>query len=126
VVVAGGYAPWDDPGPGMTFIHELQDKYRPNDPVTHIMYVDGVIESMTQVEALRLAMASGISADQLTPKDVLEKGFYQIKNMSTGGLTNTPLTYGPGDIEGVDAVRIDQVQNGKIVKQGEYPTHHIY
>ena len=126
VVVAGGYAPWDDPGDGMTFIHELQDKYRPDKPVTHIMYVDGVVEAMTQVEALRLAMASGIPADQLTAKDVLEKGFYQIKNMSTGGITNTPLTYGPGDIEGVDQIRIDQVQGGKIVKQGTYPVHHIY
>lgn len=125
-VVAGGYAPWDDPGDGMTFISELQDKYRPDKKVTHIMYVDGVVEAMTQVEALRLAMASGIPADQLTAKDVLEKGFYQIKNMSTGGITNTPLTYGPGDIEGVDQIRIDQVQNGKIVKQGTYPTHHIY
>jgi ABC-type branched-subunit amino acid transport system substrate-binding protein len=126
VVIAGGYPPWDDSGDGMKFALSLQDKYRPDKKVTHIMYVDGIVEAMTQVEALRLAIDSGIPANALTPKDVLEKGFYQIKNMSTGGITNTPLTYGPGDIEGVDQVRIDQVQNGKVVKQGTYPTHHIY
>jgi hypothetical protein len=36
------------------------------------------------------------------------------------------LTYGPGKIEGVDAVRVDQVVRGKIVKQGVYPCRHIY
>jgi ABC-type branched-subunit amino acid transport system substrate-binding protein len=125
-VVAGGYPSWDDPCAGMQFIHQLQDKYRPDKPITHIMYVCGIIEAMTQVEAQRLAMASGVPGDQLTCKDVLEKGFYQIKDFSTGELTNTPLTYGLGDVEGVDQVRIDQVQNGKIVKQGTYPTRHIY
>jgi ABC-type branched-subunit amino acid transport system substrate-binding protein len=126
VVVAGGYPPWDDPGDGMMFANWLQDNYRPDKKVTHIMYVCGLVEAMTQVEALRLAMASGIAADELTRDDVLTKGFYAIKNFSTGGITNTPLTYGPGDIEGVDQVRIDQVQNAQIVKQGVYPVHHIY
>jgi hypothetical protein len=36
------------------------------------------------------------------------------------------LTYGPGKIEGVDKVRVDQLQNGKVVRQGVYPVHHIY
>lgn len=125
VVVAGGYAAWDDTGDGMKFITQLQDTYRADKKVTHIMYVCGVVEAMTQAEAMRLAMKT-VPADQLTAKDVLEKGFYQIKDMSTGGITNTPLTYGPGDIEGVDQIRIDQVQNAKIVKQGMYPLHHIY
>jgi hypothetical protein len=41
-------------------------------------------------------------------------------------LSATPLTYGPGDIEGVNAVRVDQVQKGKVVNLGTWPTRHIY
>jgi hypothetical protein len=36
------------------------------------------------------------------------------------------LTYGPGDIEGVDKIRIDQVQGGKVVEVGLTPLRHIY
>jgi hypothetical protein len=50
----------------------------------------------------------------------------QIKNLETGGITSSPLTYAPGKIEGVDKVRIDQVQKGKVAKQGVYPLHNIY
>jgi hypothetical protein len=57
---------------------------------------------------------------------VLKNGFYKIKNLDTGGLTSEPLTYGPGKIEGVDMVRVDQLQNGKIVKLGVWPCHHLY
>jgi hypothetical protein len=64
--------------------------------------------------------------EKLTPKDVLEHGFYKIKNLDTGQISSTPLTYGEGDVEGVDQVRIDQVQNGKVVKVGLYPLRHIY
>jgi hypothetical protein len=88
------------------------------------MYLHGVIEAMLQVEALRLAMTN-IAADKLTSKDVLEKGFQAIKNFSTGDLT-PPLTYGPGDIEGSDKIRLDQVQNGKVATLGTYPIHDIY
>jgi ABC-type branched-subunit amino acid transport system substrate-binding protein len=125
IVVAGGYPSWDDSGAGMQFINDLQAKYRPEKKVTHIMYVDGLIEAMTQVEALRLALQQ-VPAEKLTAADVMEKGFYAIKNYSTGGLSATPLTYGPGDIEGVDEIRVDQVQNGKIVKQGAWPDQHVY
>jgi hypothetical protein len=58
--------------------------------------------------------------------DVLNHGFYKIRNLNTGDLSSTPLTYGPGKIEGVDAVRVDQIQNGKIVKQGVYPCRHVF
>jgi hypothetical protein len=130
VIVAGGYpSNWptvseDDP-PGITFCHELQETYRPDDPVTHIMYVHGVVEAMIQVEALRLAMEQ-VPVDELTPVDVLEYGFYKIKEMDTGGITSTPLTYGPGDIEGIDAIGVDQVQEGKIVRLGVWPARGIY
>ena len=56
---------------------------------------------MTQVEALRLAMQK-VPLEKLKPVDVLNNGFYQIKNFDTGGISSTPLTYGPGKIEGVD------------------------
>jgi hypothetical protein len=56
----------------------------------------------------------------------LNNGFYKIKNLETGGLSSTPLTYGPGKIEGVDAVRVDQLQKGKIIKLGVWPCRHLY
>ncbi len=124
-VVAGGFPPWDDPSPGMKFLDEVQRKYRPSKRVTNIMYVGGMLEAMIQAEALRLAMQQ-IPLENLRPVDVLNNGFYKIKNLETGGLSSTPLTYGPGKIEGVDLLRVDQIQKGKIVNQGIYPCHHLY
>jgi hypothetical protein len=126
--VAGGYASWDNPGNGMTFANDLLAANRPDKVgAMHIMYAGGIVEAMTQVDALRLTLLNtGKSADQLTSADVLENGFYKIKNLDTGGITGSPLTYGPGDVEGTDAVRIQQVQGGKIVDMGSYPCRHIY
>jgi hypothetical protein len=125
-VVAGSFPPLDDIStPGIRFCNELQSKYRPNKRVTHIMYVGGMLEVMTQVEALRLALKE-VAFEKLARADVLSHGFYKIKNLDTGGLSSTPLTYGPGDIEGVDSVRVDQVQRGKVVKLGVWPCRHIY
>jgi ABC-type branched-subunit amino acid transport system substrate-binding protein len=124
-VVAGGYASWDDTGEGMTFANELLAANRPDEVgAMHIMYAGGIVECMTQVEAFRLAMLE-VPVEELTSADVLEYGFYKIKNLSSGGIT-LALTYGPGDTEGVDEVRIQQIQNGKIVDLGAYPCHHIY
>jgi len=124
-VVSGGFPPlYETATSGIKFCNELQKKYRPGKRVTHIMYVAGILEAMTQAEALRLAMQK-VPFDKLTPRKVLENGFYKIKGLDTGGLSSTPLTYGKGDIEGVDAVRIDQLQNGKTVKQGVYPCRHL-
>jgi hypothetical protein len=130
VVLGGGYpSNWptvlDDDVEGVQFAKELQDTYRPDDPVTHIMYLHGVVEAMIQVEALRLAMLQ-VPAEELTPVDVLEYGFYMIKDLSTGGITSTPLTYGPGDIEGIDEIRLQQVQDGKVVDLGTWPARGIY
>jgi hypothetical protein len=125
-VVAGGFPPLDDLStPGVKFCKELQDKYRPNKRVTHIMYEAGILEAMIQTEALRLTMQK-VPFDKLTPRKVLENGFYKIKGLETGGLSSTPLTYGPGDIEGVDEVRVDQQINGKVVEQGIWPCRHLY
>jgi ABC-type branched-subunit amino acid transport system substrate-binding protein len=125
VVVAGDFCAVDAPVDGVKFMNDLQNKYRPDKKVTHVMYLCGMIEAMTQVEALRLA-ALQVSPDKLTAKDVLEKGFQQIKNFSTGGITISPFNYGPGDVEGVDQVRLQQVQNGKIVEIGSSPLRGIF
>jgi ABC-type branched-subunit amino acid transport system substrate-binding protein len=124
-VCAGSFPSWDDPAPGVKFMLEAQKRSHPDKFVSHIMYQGGFLEGMIQVEALRLAMQK-VPFEKLTPKDVLENGFYKIKNLDTGQISSTPLTYGKGDVEGVDSVRIDQVQNGKVVKVGLYPVHHIY
>jgi hypothetical protein len=125
-VCAGSFPPLDDLStPGIKLINELQKKYHPNKFVGHIQYCGGFLEGMIQVEALRLAMQK-VPFEKLTPKDVLENGFYQIKNLPTGDISSSPINYGPGQIEGVDKIRIDQVQNGKVVKVGVWPTRHIY
>ncbi|MBN1189823.1 MAG: ABC transporter substrate-binding protein, partial [Dehalococcoidales bacterium] len=125
VLVAGSYAPltYTDV-PGIAFYQKLQNDYRPNDKVNHIMYLGGLVEAMIQTEALRLAMLEK-DADKLTCADVLENGFFKIKELNTGDLT-PPLTFGPTDVEGADMMRIDQVQNGKVVLLGMYPIHGIY
>lgn len=125
-VCAGSFRPMDDLAiPGIKFCSDLQDKYRTGKRVTHIMYQAGILEGMIQVEALRLAMQE-VPFEKLTRRDVLEKGFFKIKNLDTGKISSTPLTYGEGDIEGVDQIRIDQVQNGKVVEVGLTPLRNIY
>lgn len=124
-VCAGSFPSWDDPAPGVKFMIEAQKNSHPGKFVKHIMYEGGFLEGMIQVEALRLALEK-VPFDKLTPRAVLENGFYRIKNLETGGISSTPMTYGPGDIEGVDEIRIDQVQKGKVVKVGLTPLRHIY
>jgi len=125
-VCAGSFRPMDDLAtPGVKFCNDLQDKYRKTKKITHIMYETGILEAMIQVEALRLAMQK-VPLEKLTPRDVLEQGFYKIKDLNTGDISSTPLTYGEGKVEGVDQIRIDQVQKGKSVKVGTYPMRHIY
>jgi len=125
-VCAGSFRPMNDYAtPGIKFCKDLQDKYRKGKRISHIMYEAGVLEGMIQVEALRLALKK-VPFDKLTPRVVLEEGFFKIKDLPTGDISSTPLTYGKGDVEGVDQVRIDQVQNGKSVKVGIYPCRHIF
>jgi len=124
-VCAGSFPSWDDPAPGVKFMLEAQKMSHPGKFVNHIMYQGGFLEGMIQVEALRLALEK-VPFEKLTPRAVLENGFYRIKNLETGGISSTPMTYGPGDIEGVDEIRIDQVQKGKVVKVGSTPLRHIF
>ena len=125
VVIGGSFPSWEQGTPGIKFADQLQGKYRPDKRVGNTMYFEGMVEAMTQVEALRLTLQQ-VPFEKLKPRDVLEHGFYKIKNLDTGGLSSTPLTYGRGDIEGVDQVRIDQVQAGKYVKVGTFPCRHLY
>ena len=125
VLIGGSYPSWEESAPGIKFADQLQKKYRPDKRVGNTMYFEGMVEAMTQVDALRRAIQK-VPFDKLTPRDVLEQGFFTIKNLDTGGLSSTPLTYGPGKIEGVDAVRVDQVRAGNYVKVGSYPLRHIY
>jgi len=124
-VVAGGFPDWDDPATGVKLEVELQKKYHPQKFANHTQYNGGFLEAMIQTEAIRLAMEK-TPLEKLKPINVLEDGFYKIKNLDTEGISSTPLTYGPGKIEGVDAVRVDQLQNGKVVKVGTYPCRHLY
>src|SRR5512139_1355904 len=92
-VCAGSFPNWDDASPGVKFEVELQNKYHPNKFARHIQYMGGFLEVMTQVEALRLAMLQ-MPLEKLKPVDVLNHGFYKIKNLDTGGISSTALSYG--------------------------------
>jgi ABC-type branched-subunit amino acid transport system substrate-binding protein len=124
VVVAGDFCAQDADQEGIAFANMLQDKYRPNDKNGNVMYLDGIVEAMTQIEALRLASME-VNPAELTAEDVLKKGFWQIKDLSTGGISVSPYTYAEGDTQGVDTVRIQQVVDGKIVEKGDYPLRNI-
>jgi branched-chain amino acid transport system substrate-binding protein len=125
VLIAGSQPTWGRDLPGVKFATDIQKKYHPNKWVSDGSYFSGMAEVMTQVEALRLALKE-VPAEKLTPRAVLEQGFYKIKNLDTGGMTSTPLTYGPGKIEGVDAVGVDQMQDGKAMRLGTWPCRHLY
>jgi hypothetical protein len=124
VVVAGDFCAADAKVPGVDFASLLQETYRPTEKVGHIMYLDGIVEAMTQIEALRLASLEVNPAD-LTSADVLTKGFQMIKDFDTGGITVTKLTYGADDVQGVDEVRLQQAEGGAIVELGSFPLRNI-
>jgi len=125
-VVAGSFLPLTDQSTaGNQFCEYMQATYRPTARNTNIMYVGGTLESMVEVEAIRLALTKWTVA-QLTPQRILEDGFYRVSNLNTGDLSSSPLTYGLGKIQGMDLCRVDQQQNSKIVPVGVYPLHNIY
>ena len=123
LIVAGDFPTWDESVPGVKFAHDLLKKYHLDERVTTSLV--GLPKAMIQVEALRLALEE-VPLEQLKPVDVLEHGFYRIKNFDTGGLTSTGVTYGPRDVEGLDAVGVDQIKDGKIVRLGTYPVRGLY
>ncbi len=123
VVVAGDYCAEDADNEGVAFAEMMKEKYGAGKDV-NVLYLDGIVEAMTQVEALRLASLE-VNPAELTSEDVLKKGFWQIKDFSTGGIFVSPFTYGEGDCQGPDEVSIQQVQGGKIVEVGSYPLRGI-
>jgi hypothetical protein len=125
VVIGASQATWSQNLPGVKFSTELQKKFHPNKWVVDGSYFAGLTEAMIQVEALRLVLKE-VALEKLTPRVVLEHGFYKIKNLDAGGLTSTPLTFGPGKIQGIDAVNVDQIQNGKAVRLGVWPCRNLY
>jgi hypothetical protein len=124
VVVGGSYAPWEDTGPGITFAKMLLNKYHADKPSIAPLYLGGIVEAMTQLEAIRLASLQKPLA-QLTCADVLNNGFYKISGLNTGGITGV-LTYGPSYTEGVDKVTVVQQQNSKVVILGYYQLHNLF
>ncbi len=123
VLVGGGYAPWEDTGDGIKFAKDLINKYH-GGTLPAPLYMGGLIEGMTQLEAIRLASLQK-PVEQLTPGDVLKNGFYKISDLNVGGLTPN-LTYGPSYTQGVGKVVVEQDQNGKVVVLGLYPLHNLF
>ena len=129
LVVAGSYPPWSDTGDGVEFCKTLMDTYMAGgfEDTEHIMYQHGVVEAMIQVEAIRLALINtGKQPDQLTSADILNDGFFQISGLDTGGIIPTDITYGPGDVEGAEEVRLDRNEGGVDVLLGSPPLRHVY
>jgi hypothetical protein len=129
LVIAGSYPPWTDTGEGVAFCKTLMNSYMAGGfkDTEHIMYQQGVAEAMIQVDALRLAMLNtGKNPDQLTSADIYNYGFLKIKDLDTKGIIPTTITYGPGDVEGAESVRLDQNQNGVDVLLGTWPLRHVY
>ncbi len=123
VVVAGDFCAEDADEPGVEFANMLRETYGAGQG-RNVMYFDGIVEAITQVEALRLASLE-VDPAELTPEDVLKKGYWQIKDLDTGGIFISPFTYGEGDVQGPDTCRIQQIQNEKIVDVGAYPLRGI-
>jgi hypothetical protein len=129
LVIAGSYPPWSDTSDGVEFCKTLMNSYMSGGfkDTEHIMYQHGVVEAMIQVEAIRLALINtGKTADKLTSADILNDGFFQISGLDTGGIIPTDITYGPGDVEGAESVRLDRNENGVDVHLGDFPLRHVY
>jgi hypothetical protein len=129
LVIAGSYPPWSDTGDGVEFCKTLMNTYMTGgfEDTEHIMYQHGVVEAMIQVEAIRLALINtGKSADDLTSADILNDGFLKITDLDTGGIIPTDITYGIGDVEGAESVRLDRNEGGVDVCLGSWPLRHVY
>jgi ABC-type branched-subunit amino acid transport system substrate-binding protein len=126
VIVGGDLPDWADTNlKGMRFVIDMMKAYKPKDYADYekacIGYTHGVAEAMIQVEALRLTSLK-VPLDQVKdPKTILENGFWKIKDLDTGGIRPTPLTFGPKKVEGLSGINVAQVQHGKRVQLGVFP-----
>jgi len=129
LVIAGSYPPWSDTGDGVEFCKTLMNTYMTGgfEDTEHIMYQHGVVEAMIHVEAIRLALINtGKSADELTSADILNDGFLKISGLDTRGIIPTDISYGIGDVEGAESVRLDRNEGGVDVHLGSWPLRHVY
>jgi hypothetical protein len=130
LVIAGSYPPWTDTCDGVQFCKDLMNAYMTGGfkDTEHAMYQQGLAEAMIQAEALRLAMLNNPTKtpDELTSADILNDGFLKITDLDTGGILPTTATYGVGDVEAAEKVRLDQNQNGVDVHLGDWPLRHVY
>ena len=123
-VVSGGDLPdWEYNLDGVKFCIDIMKKYSPEKtiPKIGIGYIHGVVEAMVQVEALRLASLKVPLEEVKDPKIILENGFWNIKDFDTKGMRHTKLTYGPKKAQGLSALNITEVRNGKPEIVGEFP-----
>jgi len=108
------------PRSGIDFANKLQDTYR-KDKKPNCMYLDGIIEAMTQVEALRLASLQ-VDPAKLTSQDVLEKASGD-QGPRHWRVYVSKFTYAKDKVQGVDAVSIQQVQDGRSWRSARSAPH---
>jgi hypothetical protein len=128
-VMSGGDLPdWDMTNlEGVRFCLDLMKKYSPDKtaPKIGIGYIHGTTEAMVQTEALRLASLKQPLDQIKDPKVVLENGWWLIKDFDTKGMRYTKLTYGPQKAEGLSALNVSEVVDGKDKIVGEVPIRMI-
>jgi ABC-type branched-subunit amino acid transport system substrate-binding protein len=128
VIVGASYPPFEDKTPGMKLVNDLLKKYRAGKKPgfdIYAQYVEGVIHGMMIVETTRLALEK-VPYEKLTPGDIIKHGFYRMKDFDTGGLTSSPLTFGPGKHYGVETCPIYELMHGRQVLLGKYPVRGLY
>ena len=128
VIVTGAFPSFDDETPGMKLVRDLLKKYRPDKkPSVDIygQYVAGVVHGMMIVESTRLALEK-VPYEKLTPGDIIKYGFYQMKSFDIGGLTSTPLTFGPGKHYGEETCPVYELLHGNQVLVGKYPLRRLF
>jgi len=116
-------ANWGDPVPGMAKVVEYAEKYH-SDDVGNLDYVTSWAQVLIMAEAVRLAM-DAVGYDVLAKGDVEawraveEQGIKKLKNYDVGGL-HGPVSYDRGDNRLAKAVRVFQVQSGKITPVSDW------
>ena len=116
-------ANWGDNVPGMAKVVEYAEEYHPKD-VGNLDYVTSWAQSMIMAEILRLAL-DNVGYDVLAKGDVEawraieEQGIKKLKNFDVGGL-HGPVSYDRGDNRLSKAVRVFQVQSGKITPVSDW------
>jgi len=107
------HVPFGTPVPGMKMLEAAHQKYHPTDK-HDAMYVRGWASCLVWTEGLRGADKAG-QMNGPGVKAAVEK----LADFSTGGLSQS-VTYTPADHRPTMTTSIYQIQNGKLVKIGDY------